>query len=219
MAADAGFQIEMKEFIRVEALSSPMLSSAIRRMLAQPEKVAIFTSKNAVRFFAEKYLTVPVKEDGWRIYCLENATRKAVEQYFPAACICGTAPYGADLADLILQKEPGNEMYFFCGDRRRDELPEKLRAHKKDLYELILYETVLSPQKVSEAWDGIIFFSPSAVHSFFTSNMLPPQTTCFAIGHATAAALAAHTDHKVVQSEGLTTEKMIQTIIHYYNPT
>ena len=56
---------------------------------------------------------------------------------------------------------------FFCGNQRRDTLPDKVRAAGIKVEELVVYETVELPLKVTDHYDAILFYSPSGVRSFF----------------------------------------------------
>jgi uroporphyrinogen-III synthase len=92
------------------------------------------------------------------------------------------------------------EALFFCGDQRLDILPDNLRNNGVELNELIVYETRLKPVKVKEPPEIILFFSPSAVKSFFSMNEISSGTTVIAMGATTAEALKQHTEHPVIIS-------------------
>ena len=55
--------------------------------------------------------------------------------------------------------------------------------------ELIVYDTRLTPVKLNNQPDAILFFSPTAVKSFFSMNELISRTKIICHGKTTAAAL------------------------------
>jgi uroporphyrinogen-III synthase len=89
---------------------------------------------------------------------------------------------------------------FFCGDQRMDILPDQLKKNGVHLSEFIVYDTRLSPVFIENSPDAILFFSPTAVKSFFSMNQLLPTTTIFAMGQTTAASLKKLTDNSVIVS-------------------
>jgi len=58
-----------------------------------------------------------------------------------------------------------------------------------DVEEVVVYDTISSPQRLTGSYDGILFYSPSMVRSFFEANVWTPGTAAFAIGKSTAAEL------------------------------
>jgi uroporphyrinogen-III synthase len=79
-----------------------------------------------------------------------------------------------------------------------------------------VYKTEEVPVKVSKDYNGILFFSPSAVRSFFSRNTIGDKTTPFTAGTTTANALSTYTN-KVVISEHPSQASMINKLIEYYN--
>jgi uroporphyrinogen-III synthase len=83
--------------------------------------------------------------------------------------------------------------------------------------ELIVYNTIEKPQAVSKKYDGILFFSPSAVRSFFQKNKINAETILFAIGQTTARELRNYSNNTTVISEIPDTEKVIADVIKYFS--
>ena len=177
----------------------------------------------------------PAAGDGksWQIFSIGYATQQLVRRYFGERCIAGTASSAAALADTIIAQwnngeqegNPGRvgdklrEVYFFCGDQRRDELPEKLREQAIGVNELVVYSTIRTPHRIEQVYDGIVFFSPSAVHSFFPENSIPAGTVLFAIGQTTADTIRAYTLNQTILSGSPEKEALIRQVINYYNRT
>ncbi|MCH5717265.1 uroporphyrinogen-III synthase [Niabella hibiscisoli] len=78
-----------------------------------------------------------------------------------------------------------------------DTIPEKL-AGKTDLKQLIVYTTHEVAHAITQLFDGILFFSPSAVKSFCSVNKVGLHTICFAVGNTTAGSLKPFTQNIVV---------------------
>jgi len=102
-----------------------------------------------------------------------------------------------DLADVITARSFEQPLLFLCGDRRRDTIPDRLRAADVDVEELVVYRTIGDAEELAEAieWqrpEWIVFFSPSGVE---TADVLagPSWNRIFraAIGPTTAEALRA----------------------------
>ncbi len=161
--------IDQVEFITTQAITNDETVSDIKKYLRQ-DCTVIFTSMNAVEA-VEAHLS---NKPHWRIYCIGNTTKNTVHKYF-GDVIKGTGDDATDLAKTIIANHE-KELVFFCGDQRRNELPALMRKHNIKLRELVVYKTIALEKKVDNNYDGILFYSPSAVESFFKgmhSNINP----------------------------------------------
>ena len=181
-AATKGFFVDIKPFIRTEPIQSIEVLQEIELALLQSAMV-VFTSMNAVKAVAEE---LKGQKPDWLIYCIGNTTRELTEKYFGKDLIAGTADNAKDLAGIIINKPGADKVIFFCGDQHRNELPDALRENNIDINEIVVYQTTAIPHKIDKNYNGILFFSPSAVQSFFQKNKLNHQTILFAIGNTTA---------------------------------
>jgi len=148
----------------------------------------VFTSAHAVKFVSGWLKQKP----DWNIYCVRNETRAAVINWFGSEFTGGFASNALFLSRLMIA-DGVKEAVFFCGDKRLDILPDKLRNHGIELTELVVYDTRLTPVKIKDQPEIILFFSPTAVKSFFSMNELSPDTAVFAMGKTTEAALRQFT--------------------------
>lgn len=208
-AAAKGFHIECLSFIDTEPIQSEDVAQKIRETAAQKGTIA-FTSMNAVDVVRQHIDQKPA----WRIYAIGNTTRQLVEQHLGP--VSGTAEYGGDLADAIIENGE-TAVTFFCGDIRRDELPGKLQDAGIALDEVVVYRTIALPQKLTKEYNGILFYSPSAVHAFFEGNGLPEGTTLFAIGHTTAAALNTYTQNRIYVADSPSKEGLVRDMMDYFS--
>ena len=132
--------------------------------------------------------------------------------------IVGTGKDAQSLAEGMI----GNgtkEAVFFCGNIRRDELPQLLKQHQIDLKEMVVYQTNTTPYCIHKPYDAILFFSPSAVDSFFSANKVEGQTILFAIGNTTAKAIENYSFNKIVRSDSPEKDSLVRKAITYFNAT
>lgn len=206
--------ITSENFISIKPVISKELEEAVFPLTEQPDKNILFTSKHAVEIVAKHYLSqLP---SSWKIFCLSGATKRTVISYFKENKIRATADNAQALSEIILQQKDLEEVIFFCGNKRRDTLPQVFHKNNIALKEFIVYETVLTPHKIQEDYNGVLFFSPSAVESFFSVNKISSETTCFAIGETTAHAISRFCENKIRISKKPDAEIMLETVIYFF---
>ncbi len=207
-----GIDMDIIPFISIRTFSGKSLESEIVSLYQEAANI-VFTSNNAVKAVAaykDKY------DPQWEIYCIGHATQKTVSENFGAEKIKATADNASELADQIIKKAGAKEIVFFCGDIHRDELPAKLKGAGIGVREIIVYKTIITPQEVSKKYDAILFFSPSAVNSFFEVNTADEKTIFFAIGNTTASAISEKTSNIVVVSDKPAKEELLELAIKYF---
>lgn len=210
-AAHKGFHIDCLSFVDTEPIRNDEVAAQIKA--AASHTAVVFTSMNAVEA-VHHYLG---QKPGWRIYAIGNTTKLLAEEHL--GTIAGTADNAGALADTIISRGE-KEVTFFCGDIRRDELPDKLQEAGIELNEVMVYRTIETPHVLDKAYHGILFYSPSAVHAFFNSNsQLPESTDLFAIGTTTAAALNTYTTNRIYVADSPSKEQLVRDAMDYYrNP-
>lgn len=204
-----GMLIDALPFIHTASLIDDTFAEDILALYKHPHTV-VFTSAQAVNFLP------PASNVRWAIYCIGNATQQAVEQKFPSAAIAGTADNALSLADVIISNGIQEDIIFFCGDQRRNDLPEALQKAAISIKEIVVYSTTLTPLKVDKQYDGILFYSPSAVESYFSVNTISLQTVLFAIGTTTANAIKKYTNNTVITGEKPGKQDLINKLLYYY---
>lgn len=210
-AAKEGIVLDAMSFIQVTSNTESDLWAEVEEMCSLPI-TAVFTSANAVRAIAH---IVADAKPGWNVYCIGNATRTAVLECFDAQAIKGTANDAAELADHIVSDDVC-EVVFFCGDIRLDTLPVLLRNEDITVHEVIVYHTMETPYEVNKHYDGILFFSPSGVNSFFRMNKADAGTVLFAIGNTTGDAIKPHATNTIVISEKHSKDSLVEEAIQYF---
>jgi uroporphyrinogen-III synthase len=210
IAAVNNIIIDEISFIETALLKSESINSKLEKYIQQNITV-IFTSMNAVNAVA-KYIK---KKPNWSIYCIGNTTKKLIQEHFGSNSIAGDAASAEELAEVIIF-ENLKQVVFFCGNQRRDELPAKLKSKNIFVDELIVYNTLEIPRLLNKKYDGILFFSPSAVNSFFSLNKIDHKTQVFAIGKTTAAAIQQISPNNVIISNSPGKEALVKCMIEYY---
>lgn len=211
-ARSKGNFIDVLSFIETTPLKTITLQQEIEDALGSAATV-VFTSMNAVEAVAA-YLDG--HQPQWKIYSIGTTTDQLINKYFGEGLVTGTAFNAADLAALIVKDSLTEKLIFFCGNQRRDELPAILRNNNIAVTEIEVYQTTAVPHKIDKAYDGILFFSPSAAESFFSNNTVSPQTILFAIGNTTADAIKFFSDNKIIIADTAGKENLVKQMIAYF---
>lgn len=209
MALNHGIDVISHPMITVSLKEGSELSTLIKAYGDKPI-LTLFTSRHAVRAI------MPLVASGnkWQIGCLSGKTADAVKSVFNPDQIIFLASSAGELARKIVSQGAEREIVFFCGDRRLPELPVALARYH--FTEVVVYKTVLSPVKVDGHFEGVLFFSPSAVDSFFMLNKAD-HATAFVSGTTTRDALKKYTVHDIVLSGLPGQEAMMSAVIKYYH--
>ena len=212
-AAASGIDLEVDLFIETEPIHTIEVQQEIEQALLQ-ETTVVFTSAKAVEVVAAE---LDGHEPAWEIFCLGNSTGELVRKYFGTQSIAGLADNAEELADEIVNFSDINEVIFFCGDQRRPELPDQLHQKGIEVEEIVVYQTIPIPHKLKRSYDGVLFFSPSAVNSFFKLNKGREGTIFFAIGNTTAAEIKMHTKNKIIVSDEPSKERLVEMAIEFFS--
>lgn len=204
-----GLDIDNIPFIRIVPVSTPQLKSTIS-LFSGEQPLVIFTSANSV----QQVTALLSKRPQWQIACLEGATQQAVISFFGSEAIRYAAANATLLAEKLIAGKV-QRVLFFCGNNRLHHLPDALNEAGIGLEELVVYETQATPAPITGSYDAVLFFSPSAVDSFYSLNTLPVSTMLFAIGDTTAMRLRKYSDHNLFVSPEPTPEALIQLVLKY----
>ena len=211
-AAKNNVVLDSRAFICVQKMIA--LETLIKiKELATQKATVVFTSMNAVEIVAEIITGMHAVSD-WRIYCMGGNTLSLVKNIWTNNHIKGTGKNAATLAEKIIADQV-DSIHFFCGKIRREELPTILRKEKIQVNEWIVYETILTPSTIEKTYDGILFFSPSAVESFFSVNQTIGASVLFAIGTTTETVIKKFTKNKIVTGDFPEKEQLLNKAIQY----
>ncbi len=172
----------------------------------------IFTSQNGVHAFLDK------KENdskmGLKVFCVGEKTRSLLKE--KGFQVVKTASSAEQLGDHICSEYPNLSFLLVAGNLRRDELPRKLKGHEIKFKEVIAYHTHLNPKSFDQDFDGVLFFSPSGVISFFEENQI--KGTAFCIGETTAQALKKYTKNCIVANRPTVENVLVQAVKYFNSP-
>ena len=211
-ATSNGISIDVVPFIQIEPIDDPKSGQVIDR-LASTEATVVFTSRNAVDAVIK---VLDNRKPDWNIYSIEGSTSELASAHFGKDRVIPGGFNGTSLANTLIQRSTAKEIHFFCGDQRRDELPDLLRSKSILVHEIEVYRTIPTPQRIDRKFDAILFFSPSAVNSFFSMNEWKEGTIAFVIGSTTATAVVGKADHVIV-AERPSRETVIDEVIGHFN--
>lgn len=209
-ASEKGIDITCVPFIKTQNIATPAVTDRIHH-LSSKQINAIFTSLNAVESVIQELQHKPA----WRIFCMGGVTKDLVFKFFGEKYVAATAKNATLLAEKVIAAKV-KDAVFFCGDQRMDDLPEILHANNINVEEVIVYTTVQTPEVIEQNFKGIVFFSPSAVHSFFSTNTIALTVVLFAIGKTTAATIQSYCTNKIIISDWPGRESMIDKVLEYY---
>lgn len=213
-AAWAGIRIDVTPFIQVEIREDEALQQSLHT-LAKTPVLAVCTSRYAIQALQQ---LIPEPPRSWKIACTAGKTAVEAIEWLGEDALVATGPNAATLAIQIAGLQSFAPIVFFCGDQRLDHLPEALRTNGIPFEERVVYETFTTPVALDvRHYKGFLFFSPSAVHSFFSVNMIPFGATIFTIGATTAAAVASYTFHNTVVSPQPDEQVLLDEVINHYN--
>ena len=170
----------------------------------------IFTSQNAVHSILSNSKSEELKSKN--VFCVGLKTKILLsESGFNVVAYTG---YASDLAEIITLIYGKESFTFFSGNLRRETLPNALKEANVKLNEIQVYETSLTPQKIKNPTDAILFFSPSGVESYLKENTIKKET-CFCIGETTADALHKITKNIIIADQP-TVEDVIENVLNEY---
>lgn len=172
----------------------------------QPLQNAIFTSQNGVNAVFSK--SIQIKNS----FCVGQRTEKLLIEKQQNVVFCGAN--AEELGEFIIKKNSTKTYHYFCAQERLDILPNILTEYQINWHEIPVYKTTHTPKKYEQEFNGVLFFSPSGVESYFSVNPTPIHSFC--IGNTTAKALHKHTQNYTVATKP-SVENVLVKVIKYFN--
>jgi uroporphyrinogen-III synthase len=192
-------------FVEYDAIQITPLDYSWNR---SEEQVLIFTSKNAAKVVFKNNPNLSQHS----ICCVGKSTKEYIESRgFEVELM---TDYGKDLAEIIATKYSNKNYIYFCGIKRREELPEILNSKNIQFKEVVVYATSLKKKEFGQNFEGVMFFSPSGIESYTEQNSLK-NSVAFCIGNTTAKEASKHTGNIVIaNSPGI--ENVIVQVVKYF---
>lgn len=199
---DAGISVLEEDFIETKIKNFE---------LSKVHENLIFTSQNAVQSILQHSKCDELK--GKSVFCVGMKTKELLtENGFDVVAYTG---YASDLAEIISLIYSSESFTFFNGNLRRDVIPNTLKENGITFNEIEVYETDITSKKMTSKQDGILFFSPSGVESYFKLNSIKDES-CFCIGETTAEALENKKVKNIIIAQKPSVESVITQVIEYY---
>ena len=198
-------------FVHYNAISVEFLDFELP---AHPFDYIIFTSQNAVKAFLNKSRQKAGQGEGHEIkdaFCVGEKTKSLLLEH--GFNVIEMAKNALELGKIITKTYKNRSFLFFSGDLRRNELPKLLTEHQVQFEEVSIYKTLPNPKKFDQYFDGILFFSPSAVDSFVKENTLG-EATVFCIGETTASEAKKYTDKIIISNKPTIENVIVQAVKH-----
>lgn len=179
-------------------------------IVKNPIKNVIFTSQNAVESLLYSFAASEL--DFTNIFCVGRRTKRLIEKKIGKVTHIESS---AEKLANYLSANLKNESYtFFCGNKRRDDLPEILSKQKNEVTEVECYSTLLSSKKIEDKFNGILFYSPTGIESYLMKNTRK-SLVAFCIGETTANEARKHFENVIV-AEFSTVNSVIESVNNYY---
>ena len=196
--------VEMSDFITIrENRLNPVLVKSKYQNI-------VFTSQNAVEALLNNFSEIELNFEN--IYCVGKRTKGLIEKKIGK--VLHVENSAKNLAIFLAENSEHKEITFFCGNKRRDDLPDILVKNKIKVNEIECYKTTLTPKKLDDKYKGILFFSPSAIESYLKENK-SNQSIAFCIGDTTGKEAQKHFE-KVVISKLPTVESVLKSVNEYF---
>ncbi|MDN3595838.1 uroporphyrinogen-III synthase [Zunongwangia endophytica] len=167
---------------------------------------AIITSKNA-------FLAIKEKVSITNAFVVGSKTASLLQEN--NIQVLEIADNASELAEKIIENHQNKHFVFFCGNKRRDELPIQLSKKEVSFEEFTVYKTKLNYAEFKQEFDGVLFFSPSGVESFFSKNKIG-NAIAFCIGSTTAEAVKKYTENIKIATQP-SIENVIVQVVKKYN--
>lgn len=200
------YQIEEKSFIKILPFKSKSNISILENI--------IFTSKNAVKIILRNSI---IKNNlaNKNIYCVGKSTAELIKKN--NLNLIKSEDNSKNLSKFILAnfKNSKNSFTYFSGKKRIRELENNLKKNNINIIVHEVYDTLLTPIKINDLYDGVIFYSPSAVKSFFKGNNSLNNTYGFCIGNTTAKELYNYSNRFSIAKSN-SEENMLESINKYF---
>jgi uroporphyrinogen-III synthase len=196
----------------------------------------LFTSANAVRFFARRCRKLgvePCQDGNYRCAAVGPATASAVAAEGFSVDHVAQEFLGAALARELSASLAGKKVLLPRSERGRPDLPNALKAVGAEVAEVVAYLTggvgVIDPGVMrairEDQVDVISFFSPSAIENMSADlgeellSRLGASAAVAAIGPVTAAALRNAGLPVAIEAPFATAESMAAAIANYFSPS
>lgn len=177
------------------------------------DQIVVLTSKTAVEAWMKIVEQLNLDSKKYKMYCLAAGTQTIC--LHNGLTVAGVAKDAVSLADIIMKDKSISSLTFICGNLRRDELPVRLKKSGIKVNEIVAYQTKSQSIKIDRPYDGVLFFSPSAIDGFLSLNSTH-SSVAFCLGQTTANYAHQKGFRECLVAEIHTPESLVKTVVNYY---
>ncbi len=213
--ASNGIKLIQKDFVTF-SISYNKTEFATR--LNDPDTQArIFTTKGSIRSLKDLLANDTIKLIPKKTFTVGIKVTEMLHQM--GIEVAAKSTNALSLAQIIARNAELKAVDFFCGTQTLNDLPEYLKTKGISVNRTEVFDINMSSEKLSmENIDAIMFFSPSAVYSFFSANQPDLTTPIFCIGAATAEAVHYRCNNPKVLADEPTAYSLINKVTtHFVN--
>lgn len=151
----------------------------------------IVTSQNAARICIAEKLKLG------KLFCVGSKTAQLlIDAGYNVVLITS---YAKQLAEIIIKAYSSEIFHYLCSNQRLDVIPAAFSSAKIAYTEHHIYSTLFNSKVFSEAFDAVLFFSPSGVNSYFKVNKTEPKYV-ICIGKTTAKAAKKYSKNLIISN-------------------
>ncbi|RNC92179.1 MAG: uroporphyrinogen-III synthase [Allomuricauda sp.] len=198
MVLNAGIRLVQYDAIKITPVSFDADCTACDAL--------IFTSQNAVNALIEQKTGNTALPS--MAFCVGEKT-KALANTLGIDVVF--AENAQALATIIIEQHRHKSFLFLSGKQRLDILPNQLKKNKVRFTEIHVYDTIPTPNKINRSFDGILFFSPSAVESHYQLNEVG-SSIAFCIGPTTEKAAKGYNEKTIIANKPSIENVLVQAI-------
>lgn len=220
------------KLIPVVTFAPPEDFAALDAVLARMDSFEwiLFTSANAVQAVDRRRRELGIESSARmsqvRAAAVGPATAEEAEHAGFSVEYVATNHSGSGLAEELGEEMAGKSVLLPRSDRASAELPTILRRSGAVVTEVVAYRTLPPSESerekatecLKEGVDGVLFFSPSAVHNFFElvggerMRALQGRAVMVAIGPTTARALSGAGFQRIARAADTTPEAIVEAL-------
>ncbi len=177
-----------KNNINVEEI--PMIKTTkINFIWPEIQDAVIITSASALKSIIKHPSFNTLKKHPF--FCVGSYTKERLIRLGVNIELCDTS--AESLATKIVNQYRHMSFNYFCGKQRLKTIEKFAEANRIIINICVVYETIEIQKKINKRFDGIIFFSPSAVRSYASVNSLENQKV-FSWGQTTGKEIEKYCD-------------------------
>ena len=148
----------------------------------------IITSSYALKVLLKNNHQEKIKD--FSFFCVGTSTKNRLAKLGLVIMECESS--AKNLANKIKENYSNKTFTYFCGKQRLNTIEKTLKKSTINVIFCEVYKTMLIPKKVKGKFDGVMFFSPSAVKSYALINSFKNQKI-FSWGNTTANEIKKYT--------------------------